>query len=147
MRLCLRVGLEGDIFKRSGREEWGGLRNSHSLPAEWWPQMSVVGLSDRLKAPPCPHLCLLSATSCQAHGLVHIMRQQGLNTLMGYQNITYVMHTTRASLVSHTVKNLPAMWETQVPSLGWEVSLEKGMATNPSIFAWRIPWTEEPGGL
>ena len=46
-----------------------------------------------------------------------------------------------------TVKNLPAMWETQVRSLGREDSLEKGMATHSSILAWRIPWTEEPGGL
>jgi len=45
------------------------------------------------------------------------------------------------------VKNLPAMQETQVQSLGWEDSLEKGMATHSSILAWRIPWTEEPGGL
>ena len=43
------------------------------------------------------------------------------------------------------IKNLPAMRETQVLSLGWEDPLEKGMATHPSIFAWRIPWTEEPG--
>ena len=45
------------------------------------------------------------------------------------------------------VKNLPAMEGTRVQSLGWEDSLEKGMATHSSILAWRIPWTEEPGGL
>ena len=39
------------------------------------------------------------------------------------------------------------MQETQVPSLGWEDPLEKGMATHSSILAWRVPWTEEPGGL
>ena len=44
-------------------------------------------------------------------------------------------------------KNLPAMQETQVRSLGWEDPLEKGMATYSRILAWRIPWTEEPGGL
>ena len=43
------------------------------------------------------------------------------------------------------VKNLPAMWETQVRMLGWEVPLEKELATHSSILAWRIPWTEEPG--
>ena len=52
----------------------------------------------------------------------------------------------RASLVAQTVKNLPAMRETQVQSLGREDLLEKGMATHASILAWRIPWTEEPGG-
>ena len=45
------------------------------------------------------------------------------------------------------VKNLPAMRETQVQSMGWEDPLEKGMATHSSILAWTIPWTEEPGGL
>jgi len=52
-----------------------------------------------------------------------------------------------ASLVAQMVKSLPAVWETWVPSLGWEDPLEKGMATHSSILAWRIPWTEEPGGL
>ena len=45
------------------------------------------------------------------------------------------------------VKNLPAMQETQVRSLGWGDPLEKGMATHSSILAWTIPRTEEPGGL
>ena len=44
------------------------------------------------------------------------------------------------------VKNLPAMWETQGQSLGWEDPLEKGIETHLSILAWRIPRTEEPGG-
>ena len=48
--------------------------------------------------------------------------------------------------MAQTVKNLPAMWETQVQSLGWEDALEKGKAIHSSILAWRIPWTEEPGG-
>ena len=50
-----------------------------------------------------------------------------------------------ASLVTQMVKNLPAMWETWVWSLGWEDSLEKGMATYSSVLAWRILWTEELG--
>ena len=45
------------------------------------------------------------------------------------------------------VKNPPAMQETWVRSLGWEEPLEEGMATHSGILAWRIPWTEEPGGL
>ena len=45
------------------------------------------------------------------------------------------------------MKNLPAMQETRVQSLGWEDPLEKEMATHSSILAWRIPGTEEPGGL
>ena len=53
----------------------------------------------------------------------------------------------QASLVAHMVRNLPAMQETQVWSLGQEDTLEKGMATHSSILRWRIPWTEEPGRL
>ena len=50
-------------------------------------------------------------------------------------------------IVTQTVKNLPAMQETQVQSLGQEDTLEKGMATHSSILAQRIPWKEEPDGL
>ena len=49
--------------------------------------------------------------------------------------------------MAQMVKNLPAIRETWVLSLGEEDPLEKGMATHSSILAWRIPWTEEPGGL
>ena len=49
------------------------------------------------------------------------------------------------SFVAQTVKNLPAMWETQVQSLVGKIPLEKRMAAHSSILAWRIPWTEEPG--
>ena len=57
------------------------------------------------------------------------------------------MYIYWASLVAQTVKNLAAMQETWVQSLGWEDPLEEGMATHFSILAWRIPWTGEPGGL
>ena len=49
--------------------------------------------------------------------------------------------------MAQTIKNPPAMQETQVPSLGQEDPLEKEMATHSSILAWEIPWTEESGGL
>ena len=52
-----------------------------------------------------------------------------------------------ASLVAQRVKCLLAMWETWVRSLGWEDPLEKGIATHSSTLAWKIPWTEGPGGL
>ena len=51
------------------------------------------------------------------------------------------MRHTGTFLVAQMVNNVPAMWETQVRSLGWEDPLEKGMATHSSILAWRIPWT------
>ena len=50
-------------------------------------------------------------------------------------------------LESQTVRNLSAMQETQIPSLGWKDPLEKGMATYSSILAWKIPWTEGFGRL
>ena len=45
------------------------------------------------------------------------------------------------------IKNLPAIQETCIQSLGWKVSLEKEMATHSNILAWKIPWTKEPGRL
>ena len=51
------------------------------------------------------------------------------------------------TLVAQMVKNLPVIQEIWIRSLGWEDPLEKEMATHSSILDWRIPWTEEPGGL
>ena len=56
-------------------------------------------------------------------------------------------HTHRGFPGGSAIKNLPAMQETRVSSLGGEDPLEKGMATHSSILAWKIPWTEESGGL
>ena len=68
----------------------------------------------------------------------------GSQTVTAQPDETY---TLRASLGAQMVQNLPAAWETWVPSLGQEDSLGKGMVTRSSILAWRIPWTEEPSGL
>ena len=57
------------------------------------------------------------------------------------EGIGYPIQYSWASLVAQLVKNLPAMQETWVRSLGWEELLEKGKATHSSILAWRIPWT------
>ena len=59
----------------------------------------------------------------------------------------YTKEQKRTFLMAQMVKNLPAIREIQVLSLGQEDPLEKGMATYSSILAWRIPWTKEPGGL
>ena len=61
--------------------------------------------------------------------------------------ICYALIESRVSLMAQMVKNLPAMQETQVGSLGGEDPLEEEMATHSSILAWKIPWTEEPGRL
>ena len=57
--------------------------------------------------------------------------------------MTFTHFLLGASLVAHTVKNLPSVWETQVRSLGWEDPLEKEMATYSRIIAWKIPWKED----
>ena len=67
-------------------------------------------------------------------------------TLPSLIKITIMSILVGPSLMAQTVKNLPAMQKTWVRSLGWEDPLEKGMTTHSSFLAWRIPWTEEPGG-
>ena len=62
-------------------------------------------------------------------------------------SINKIIENLDPFLVAQMVKNLPPVQETWVPSLGREDPLEKEMATHSSIFAWRIPWTEKPGGL
>ena len=81
----------------------------------------------------------------------------GQRSLAGYSPRGFIELDTTERRSTHTVLvlgfpggsdgNLPAMQETWVRSLGWEDPLEEGMATQSSILAWRIPWTEEPGGL
>ena len=70
----------------------------------------------------------------------------GLNWEIGIDIYT-LLCIKWAPLVAKMVKNLPAMQKIWVRSLGREDPLEKGIATHSSILAWRIPWTEEPGGL
>ena len=62
------------------------------------------------------------------------------------EGIGYPLQYSWALLVAQLVKNVPAMQKTWVRSLGQEDPLEEGMAAHSSILAWRIPWTEEPGG-
>ena len=84
---------------------------------------------------------------CQeGHHETHSQNSEGKNELR-YPTNYFSMCIYKGSLVAHMVKNLPAMQETQVWSLGEEDPLEKGMATHSSILAWRTPWTEEPGRL
>ena len=66
---------------------------------------------------------------------------------VGYHSAINRNQLQGASLVAQLVKNLPAVQETWVPSLGWEDPLEKEMATHSSILAWKISWTQEPDGL
>ena len=63
------------------------------------------------------------------------------------EGIGYPLQYSWASPAAQVVKNLPAIWETWLRSLGWEDPLEMEMTTHSNMLAWRIPWTEEPGGL
>ena len=77
---------------------------------------------------------------------VILSQQPGLSERVLKKNNSCTIYTG-ASLVAQAGKNLPPMQETWVRSLGQEDALEEGMTTHSSILAWRIPWTEEPGGL
>ena len=86
----------------------------------------------------------LSIITLNVHGLNSPTKRQRLTGWIQKQDL-YIC--CMASLVAQTVKRLPEMQETWVPSLGREDPLEKEMATHSSILAWRIPWTEEPRRL
>ena len=70
----------------------------------------------------------------------------GLGRSLG-EGIGYSLQYSWTSLVAQMVKNPSTMQETWIRPLGWEDTLEKGMATHSSILAWRIPWTEDSGEL
>ena len=84
-----------------------------------------------------PHSSVGKESTCNAGDPGSI---PGLETSPG-EGIGYPLQYSWASLVAHLVKNLPAMPETWVRSLGWEDPLENGKATHSGILAWRIPWT------
>ena len=91
--------------------------------------------------------CSLPGSSI--HGIFQAsVLEWGAITFSAQMAKSHVNYFGSASLVAQTVKkNLPAMRETQIPSLGQEDPLKKEMATHSRILAWKIPWTEEPGGL
>ena len=89
----------------------------------------------------CPTLCDPMNYSTPGFPVLHYLQECYKLLLFSYG----LSIAPLASLVAQTVKNLPAMRETWIQSLGWEDPLEEGMATHSSILAWRIPTTEEPG--
>ena len=97
-----------------------------------------------------PCICLLKPLDmhskyCFLLNLPSLVECHMWKVTQGHQQLTHFYCT--CSMVAQMVKNLPAMPETWIGSLGLEDSLEKEMATHSSILAWRIPWTEEPGSL
>ena len=102
------------------------------------PEAMRLGAEFRLSLNPS---CLLTYRIGSVHGVVARTKSPRVSKML------CIYHLLRASLVAQRVKHLPAMWETRVQSLGREDSLEKEIATHASMFAWRIPWMEEPGRL
>ena len=107
------------------------------------PWIAVFRISELWNNVGCPGSSAGKESSCNAGdpGLI-----PGLGRSAG-EGIGCPLEYSWASLVAQMVKNPPSMRETWVRSLGWEDPPEEGMATHSSILAWRIPWTEEPGGL
>ena len=81
------------------------------------------------------------------HGWVLFSLHSGLLIRSSGDCLPSPLPCSRASLVAQTVKHLPTVWEIQVRSLGWEDPPDKEIATHSSTLAWKIPCTEEPGGL
>ena len=84
---------------------------------------------------------------CSKHPVLKAVCSQSGNRVQFFLVRLNVVNFHLVSQVAQTVKNLPAMQETWIQSLGGEDLLEKGMVTYSSIFAWRIPWAKEPDGL
>ena len=78
---------------------------------------------------------------------LRIILEFKINQKKNHKRMNALLCQHRISLVAQMVKRLPTMQETRVRSLVWEDLLEKEMATHSSTLAWKIPWTEEPGGL
>ena len=93
---------------------------------------------------PCPEVNTVLQLFTYYHATSYIFP---IIFLYFYLYFKYTYTFSRTSLVAQMVKRLSTMWETWIPSLGWEDPLEKEMAIHSSTIAWKIPWTEEPGRL
>ena len=109
--------------------------------------MSTAKSSRKFPYTPCPHTCspYLTVNIPHQSGAIATIEEPTLTHHYHLKPIVYLL--SWASLVAQMVKNLPALWETGVWSLDLEDPLQKEMATHSSILAWKISWTEEPGGL
>ena len=110
------------------------------MPGVWWGHSCTAPCKT-----PEPHLVLQHGK--EALRMITVGSPTNLGKLGLRVKLSGYTSHFGASLVAQMVKNLPAMQEIQVQSLGQEDPLEKGMATYSSILAWRIPWTEEAGRL
>ena len=110
----------------------------------------MTGLSSRAGPEPLPSL-IGTTRARRGAALAGIQSQETLGPeltlpcLMPFKVLLLIIQVTRFPSCS-VVKNLPAVQEMWVQSLGWDDPLEEGMASHSTVLAWRIPWTEEPGG-
>ena len=96
----------------------------------------------------CSEFCYLMCSVYKSFLSPHLFFSSfSLWTSELFLNLCYNHPPPWASLLPLMIKNLPAVWETHLLSLGWEDPMEKEMATLSRILVWIIPWTEEPGGL
>ena len=131
------VSIQKNGTQYASKVKWSPLTLYSGIPTEF----QQVSLN------PSPKLGLSTIGGCPS--LSRAWTQPSTTPLISTElwSIKVTQVLSWASLVSQTVKSQPSVQETQVWPLGWEDPLEKGMATHPSILVWRIPWTEEPGGL
>ena len=145
-------------LSQPGIEPWSPALLEDSLLFEPKPPISLLGIFRREKET-CVLKKHLETDICS--NFIHNSKTrsnpnicQQLNNPNIRQIVVYSYNTIKlgfpgnwAYLVAQTVKNLPAVQETQIQSTGQEDPLEKGIASHSSILTWRIPWTKEPGGL
>ena len=131
------------------RKPLGALNSSLSHTPQLFGARPVSLFTMLFVSPPAPTLQqspwgVVAYTGSDWGALIHIWRPESTD---GCDIFCLLIRQETASLVAQMVKNLSAMQETWVQSLGREDLLEKKMAAPSSILAWRIPWTEEPGGV
>ena len=113
----------------------------HSLPLSHWGGLPLSLWLSPLTAP-TPWMSLTPWGLHHPLPAAFLWKRQPLELCQGKNSSVWCLPSSRASPVAQMVKNLPALQETWVRSLGWEEPLEKEMVTHSSILAWKIPWTE-----
>ena len=137
-RICLSRGFTGATDAKNSSANAGDARGMASIP----------GLKDPLEEEMATHSSILAweISWPEESGGYSLRGCKESDTTEQPRRRAHLLRPLWASLVAQLVESLPATQETQVPSLSREDPLEKGMATHSRILAWRIPWTEEPGG-
>ena len=116
------------------------------MPEELWMEVRDIVQETGIKTIPKKKKCKKSKWLSE-EALQRAVKRREVKSKGEKERYTHLNAEFQIIVKAQTVKRLPAMWETQVQSLGQEDPLEKEMATHSSVLAWRIPGTAEPGGL